>query len=164
MRIALLGALLAISFVVGSSSTAQPLTDEQQILQLEQEWSRALKKEDRGALDRILHPDFTFIEPDGSVLSRKAYLADRSNNPAIIDSFEGTKMKVVLFGTTALVTGLSKCSEHRQGKSYRFQLRWKEIWLKGPTGWKVRAGQATPVNSEWNKSFVVPTTARPRAR
>jgi hypothetical protein len=107
------------------------------------------------ALDRILSPDFTFIEPDGSVLDRTSYLADRGNNPGQTDFFEGTDMKVFLFGEVAMVTGLSKVTERRQGKTYEFQLRWKELWLKGPTGWKVRAGQATSVNPAWDKPFIV---------
>jgi hypothetical protein len=51
-----------------------PVTDERQILALEQAWVRAL--------ERIVASDFTFIELDGSLLTRDAYLTARANNPA----------------------------------------------------------------------------------
>jgi hypothetical protein len=47
-----------------------PVTDERQILALEQAWVRAL--------ERIVASDFTFIEPDGSLLTRDAYLTARA--------------------------------------------------------------------------------------
>jgi hypothetical protein len=55
-----------------------PVTDERQILALKQAWVRALETEDRAALERIVASDFTFIEPDGSLLTRDAYLTARA--------------------------------------------------------------------------------------
>jgi hypothetical protein len=55
----------------------QPLSDEKQILKLEDDWVRALKTKDRQIMDAIVAPNFTFIEPDGTVKNRDEYLADR---------------------------------------------------------------------------------------
>ena len=74
------------------------------------------------------------------------YLADRSSNASDTESFEIADVKVRVFGDSALVTGISKITERRQGNRYRFSLRWKELWVREAQNWRVLAGQATPVN------------------
>jgi hypothetical protein len=117
---------------------------------------RALEKQDREGLNKILAREFTFIEPDGSLINRDDYLADRSSNASDTESFEIADVKVRVFGDSALVTGISKITERRQGNRYRFSLRWKELWVREAGKWKVLAGQATPVNAKWGAPFVVP--------
>jgi ketosteroid isomerase-like protein len=152
MRIA---SLVVSTLVMASVYAQQPLSDEKQILKLEDDWVRALKTKDRQLLDAIVAPDFTFIEPDGTVKNRDEYLADRSSDIAAIDSFELADLKVSVFKNCALASGLSKITERRQGKRYRFSLRWKEMWLKDNGSWQVVASQATPVNPAWDAGFVI---------
>jgi hypothetical protein len=114
-----------------------------------------LIKENRKELDRILAPEFSFIEPDGSVLDREAYLADRSHNLSDTDSFEIEEVKIRVYGQSALVSGISKISERRLGRKLRYELRWKELWLKQSGKWVVVAGQATPVNPKWEDPFII---------
>ena len=152
MRIAV---LVVSTFVMASVYAQQPLSDEKQILKLEDDWARALKTKDRQILDALVASNFTFIEPDGTVKDRDEYLADRSSDIAAIDSFELADLKVSVFKNCALASGLSKITERRQGKRYRFSLRWKEMWLKDNGNWQVVASQATPVNPAWDTGFVI---------
>ena len=145
-----------IVFLAASVYPAERLSDEEQILKLEDDWVRALEKQDREGLNKILAREFTFIEPDGSLINRDDYLADRSSNASDTESFEIADVKVRVFGDSALVTGISKITERRQGNRYRFSLRWKELWVREAGKWKVLAGQATPVNAKWDAPFVVP--------
>jgi hypothetical protein len=62
---------------------------------------------------------------------------------------------VSVFGNCALASGVAKITERREGKRYRFRLRWKEMWLKDEGGWRVFASQATPVNPSWDTGFVI---------
>jgi hypothetical protein len=98
---------------------AEPLSDEKQILKLEDDWVRALVTHDRDVLDRIVAPGFTFIEPDGTVKNRAEYLADRSSNEAETESFKNSQLKVEVFGNSALASGLATIVERRDGKRYR---------------------------------------------
>ena len=120
MRASLL--IVGLAIFVAASSAERP-SDERQILALEEAWGRALVKEDRAALEGIVDADFTFIEPDGSLLDRAAYLADRGNNPGETHSFEASEMQVKVIGETALVTGLSTIDESVAGKRYKYKLR-----------------------------------------
>jgi ketosteroid isomerase-like protein len=147
---------LAVSIFVMTSVYAQRSSpDEKQILKLEDDWARALKTKDRQLLDAIVASNFTFIEPDGNVKNRDEYLADRSSDIADIESFELADLKVSVFENCALTSGLSKIAERREGKHYRFSLRWKELWLKDNGKWRVLCSQATPVNPAWDTGFVV---------
>jgi ketosteroid isomerase-like protein len=149
-------ASLAVSMLVMASVYAQqPLSDEKQIFKLEGDWARALKTKDRQLLDAIVAPNFTFIEPDGTVKNRDEYLADRSGDTADIESFEFADLKASVFENCALASGVSRITERREGKRYRFSLRWKELWLKDNGSWRVVASQATPVNPAWDAGFVI---------
>jgi len=152
----LLVALVAFPLCV---QAAEQSPDEKRILKLEDDWIRALTTHDRALLDQIVAKDFTFIEPDGTVLTREKYLADRSGNDAKVESFTSSEMKARVFGTSALVTGVAHITESRKGTRYRFSLRWKELWVKEAGRWQVLAGQATPVNPHWVKPFIVDSTA-----
>lgn len=155
MRALVLGLTICILAARALAAEA-PGADERQILALEQEWGRALETKDRATLDRIVASDFTFIEPDGSVLHRDAYLTDRVDGPAETHSFEVSEMAVRIFGDAAMVAGLSTIDESLAGKRYKYKLRWKEMWVKRSGSWQVLAGQATPVNAAWNAPFARP--------
>ncbi len=153
MKIAILAVLFAVLAI--TSCAGVPVSEEQQILKLESDWARALETRDRQLLEQIVAKDFTFIEPDGSIRTRDEYLADRSSDIADIESIELSEMKVDVYGNSALASGVGTFTERRAGKRYRFSLRWKELWLKQDGRWQVLAGQATPINPEWDRSFVL---------
>src|SRR5262249_32872342 len=106
-------------------------------------------------LNAVVARNFTFIEPDGTVKNRDEYLADRSSDIADIESFELADLKVSVVENCGLASGTSKITERRQGKRYRFSLRWKELWLKDSGKWQVVASQATPINPAWDTGFVI---------
>jgi hypothetical protein len=147
--------LVAITFMAGSSLQADNVSDEKQILKLEDDWVRAMNTKDRERLDKIIAPSFTFIEPDGTVKNRADYLADRSSDKVETEAFENVDLKVQVLGNVAIASGLAKITERRKGKSYRFTARWKEMWMKENGKWLVLTSQATPVNPNWDASFVI---------
>jgi len=134
------------------NTSSQPLSDketEKIIMGLEDQWAEALRTDNKALFDKILANNFTFIDPDGQVRDRASYLKDRSVNDRQTDSFEIADLKVTPYGNAALVSGLSTAKEIRNGKIYRFRLRWKELWIQENGQWKVVSGQGTPVNPNW---------------
>jgi ketosteroid isomerase-like protein len=142
--------------LAASANAVQTPSDEEQIRNLEDDWVRALSQHDREGLDRIVAREFTFIEPNGTIKNRQQYLADRSSHDADIKSFQNDELKVRVFGSSAVASGLAKITERRHGKCYRLILRWKELWLKTSGRWRVFASQATPVNAKWDAPFIAP--------
>jgi hypothetical protein len=101
-----------------ASAYAQgPLSDEKQILRLEDDWVRGLETRDRKLIDKILARDFTFIEPDGTIKNRDEYLADRSSDSVETEAFENVDLKVHVLGNFAVASGLAKITEPRQGEA-----------------------------------------------
>jgi hypothetical protein len=148
--------LMAIVCMAAFAARADNVSDETQILKLEDLWVRAMNTKDRQLLDKIIAPSFTFIESDGTLKNRADYLTDRSSNKVETESFENVDLKVQVLGNFAIVSGLAKITEQRQGKRYRFQARWKEMWMKDKGKWQVLTSQATPVNPKWDADFVIP--------
>jgi ketosteroid isomerase-like protein len=146
---------IAVGAVMVFAVPAAPPSDESVLLKLEDDWIRALETRDGRRLDEIVAKEFTFIEPDGTVKAREEYLADRSGDSAEIESFTSSELGVRVNGASALVTGVAHITERRNGNRYRYRLRWKELWLKQAGRWQVLAGQATPVNAEWDRSFII---------
>jgi hypothetical protein len=68
MRTSFLGSTVCVSAL--ACAAEPPLNHERQILALEETWVSALETENRAALDRVVAPDFTFIDPDGALLNR----------------------------------------------------------------------------------------------
>ena len=91
--------LVVFIFMTASTYAQEPLSDEKQILKLEDDWVQALETKDRKLLDMIVARDFTFtfIESDGTVKSRDEYLADRSSDSADIESFENVDLEARVF-------------------------------------------------------------------
>jgi ketosteroid isomerase-like protein len=145
---------LFVMLLVASANAGELRSDEKQILRLEDDWVRAMNVKDRKTLDRILAPEFTFIEPDGTIKERAEYLADRTNEVVETESFNNAGLKISLFGTAALASGVATITERHHGKRYHFSARWKELWLKRNGSWQVIASQATPVNPNWQEPFL----------
>ena len=127
--------------------------DEIEILRLEDQWVEALVHDDAKTLDRIIASDFTFIEPDGRMMDRSAYLDDRGNNANDTSSFTNDELKVRFYGKFAVVSGHAHIRESIDGKPYAYELRWQELWRKRHGRWQVLCGQGTPVNSKWIGPF-----------
>ena len=147
--------LIAIAFMTAIAAGVEKVSDEKQILQLEDDWVRAMQTKDRPVLDKIVAPGFTFIEPDGTVKNRDEYLANRAGESYENESLDNVDLKVRVLGNFAIASGLAKITERRQGKRYRFQVRWKEMWMKDQGRWQVLTSQATPVNPNWDAGFVI---------
>jgi ketosteroid isomerase-like protein len=146
---------LLVILLAASARAGELSSDQRQILRLEDEWVRAMNVKDQKALDGILAPGFTFIEPDGTMKERVEYLADRTGDVVETESFHNADLMVSVFGNAAIASGVATITERHHGKRYHFSARWKEVWLKRTGKWPVIASQATPVNPNWQAPFLV---------
>ena len=150
MRIA---TIILILILTASAFAQRRPSDKDRILKLEGDWVQALVSKDRKTLDRIIAPEFTFIEPDGTVKNRAEYLNDRSSENDITESFENVGLKVDVYGNAAVASAVARITLRQAGSRYHLLLRWKELWLKRDGKWQVIVSQATPVNPTWDQAF-----------
>jgi hypothetical protein len=63
--------LFLCALLTASGQAVEIQSDEEQILKLEEDWVRVPQKHDREGLDKIVAPEFTFIEPNGTIKDRQ---------------------------------------------------------------------------------------------
>lgn len=136
--------LTALPF--GAQNVPRFDTDEGTIVSLENAWNQATQQKDEAALKMLLGPELVYVEYDGTLMDRAAYLASvqsQSLHPARIVS---EAMKVRLYGEVALVYGIYRENGLKNGKPYSLRERFTDTWIRHGGSWMCVASQATLFN------------------
>ncbi len=138
---------LALLFV-GYSGHAQvrkesvakpPVTVEQQIRELENQWAAAIQRQDVGAMSNFIADGyFLAIGAQGGklrIVPRAAWLETLKAYET--KSFTFDDVQVHAYGGTAVVVMLctQQATVHGQDRSAQFVIT--DIWVKGENGWRV---------------------------
>ena len=102
----------------------------EEVLAAEEEWTQAHLKTDAEALDRLMHPDYTIIKPNGEVWDKKKALA--SYVPGKRDWTEaGSSGHLVrIYGNTAIVIGVWRARGVNNGEAFDYSARYTSLWVK----------------------------------
>ncbi len=119
------------------------------IAALEGAWNQAYKSGDTKALDTLLDNAIVLVNDDGSVQTKKEFLA--SVKPA--GSAAGPQeqqvapesMSVRVFGNTAIATGIFRAKGIEGKKSYVRRERFIDTWINKDGHWVCVATDATPI-------------------
>jgi hypothetical protein len=130
---------VAVPCSAQAQSNAASKSAERQLLQLEDGWARALVRRDTAMFNRHLAKDFVYTE-NADVMGKKDVLGGVVGSDTV--TWAGNEgMKVHLYGSTAVVTGiLAMKGRGKAGpfdKRYRFTDTWK--FLDGR--WQIIAAQ-----------------------
>ncbi len=93
------------------------LSDEERIRKIEEEWPKALERKDAVWLGQHTADNLVFIDADGSVLNKAAYLSKREANPDHILSDENNVDGIYIQGSLAFVHGNSHFDSCMRGSS-----------------------------------------------
>jgi ketosteroid isomerase-like protein len=118
--------------------------DERALLQIERDWTDALIKKNRSALEKILAEDFVSHGPEG-VRNKRQLLAGFMSNAFKVESAEISDMHPVVFGDTAVVHGLLTEKSKTGGKDTSGQYRWTDIFEKRDGRWQCVGSYATKI-------------------
>ena len=137
---------LAIACAVAQDNEA---TIKGKIVALEQLWNQAYKAGDTKALDSILDRDIVLVNDDGSVQTKAEFLGSVKDSPAQPTSQQQQvapeSLKVNVFGTTAIATGVMRVKGVEGGKAYNRRERFVDTWLYRGGAWVCVGTNATPV-------------------
>jgi len=142
--------LLLIPFAaVSASSQDNEATIKGKIVALEQLWNQAYKAGDTKALDSILDKDIVLVNDHGSVQTKAEFLASVKESPSQPSSQQQQvapeSLKVYVFGTTAIATGVMRVKGVEAGKSYTRRERFVDTWIYKGGSWVCVGTNATPV-------------------
>ncbi len=127
--------------------------DEQDLIQVQQEWSRAEVAGDVRTVDRILADEYVLTLSDGTLMPKAEYLRDiqSEDTRSIAMSVEGTKVR--LYGDMALVKGIVKWTEPG-GKKH--EDLFSETWLKRDGRWQCLATQQSEIETTVDSAKLSP--------
>ncbi len=119
------------------------------IVALEQLWNQAYKSGDTKALDSILDDQIVLVNDDGSVQTKREFLATvkpaSTQANAQQQQVEPDSFHVSIHGNVAIATGVMRVKGVENGKAYTRRERFVDTWLQKQGSWVCIGTNATPV-------------------
>jgi ketosteroid isomerase-like protein len=135
---------------VGLAQAQAAQSDEgAHILALDNSWNRALETNDTKALDLLLADTFLSIDIDGSMETKREFLASLKSPGYQAPAQAITEQsKVDVYGNSAVVTGIFRTQTGHKGKSVARRERFLDTWVKINDTWKCVASVAVLIPSQ----------------
>jgi ketosteroid isomerase-like protein len=118
---------------------------QSKIIALEKAWNQAYKIADTRALDALLDDAIVLVNDDGSVQTKKDFLASVRATNSQEQQVAPESMSVRVFGNTAIASGVMKVKGVENGKSYVRREQFVDTWVNKGGKWVCIATDATPV-------------------
>jgi ketosteroid isomerase-like protein len=126
-----------------AQDTAPAGADEVRILALENAWNQAVQQKDEAALKLLLGPDLVYVDYDGTIMDKAAYLASVRSQTLHAARIVSEAMKVSLYGAVAIVNGVYRENGLKNGKPYSLRERFTDTWVLQHQTWVCVASQST---------------------
>lgn len=137
VSVLLLGAALAVAWQQSTSD------DGGWVLGLEKAWNRALEEKNAKALDMVLADTFVSIDTDGSVSSKREFLASIESPDYQPSQAVTEESNVKVYGNAAVVVGIFRVKGKEKGKPYVHRERFVDTWIKSNGKWQCVATTST---------------------
>jgi ketosteroid isomerase-like protein len=127
-----------------SDKDGEKLTEAQQaILILEEEIFTAIKNQDTSALESILTDDFVYRSPGSQEVAKADFLKLSASFPHKIVSIWGEEMKVNVYGSAAVTTGLQFAkTQTGEGEEETSVVMFTDVFVKQKGKWMLSLAHA----------------------
>ncbi len=120
-----------------------PELQRQEIIILEKEAARSIQLSDGTFFRRVYSDDFAGTLSHGQPVKKSSFIDAVQSSDVKYESFNASDVKVSLYRDTAIATCLWSSRSVSKGQHISTQMRVMHVYLNGPGGWRVIAGQAT---------------------
>ena len=141
--------IVLLTIVSAGFAIAQNSADEQELIKLDKEWSAAIERGDREALNRIVADDYT---DRGGAENKTQYIEQAMKDKADDDlnlknAASAPANYAVKFkgGEMAVMTHITVGKGEYKGKSFTDYTRSIHIWMKRGGRWQVVASESNPI-------------------
>jgi ketosteroid isomerase-like protein len=117
--------------------------DQIRLLALENAWNQAAQQKDEAALKMLLGSDLVYVDHDGTVMDKTAYLACVQSQSSHAARIVSEAMKVSIYGGVAIVNGVYRENGLKNGKPYSIRERFTDTWIRQHEDWICVASQST---------------------
>ena len=144
--------LLAVGAVIAAvaarAETPAALTDEQQLLALEQEWVKAESNHDAATLERILDDQFLCRFGTAQPLGKKAFIAAVTDGPLDPTLSQTLSDQVIIInGDTAIVMETDTIRRTKDGQPMESVHRFTTTYIRRHGRWRALAEQSARVSA-----------------
>jgi len=126
--------------------SVSPGADQSRLLALENAWNQAVQQKDRIALDMLIGPELVYVDYDGKLMDRTAYLASVQSPQPRPERIINEAMNVHLYGAVAVVNGVYREVGTKNGKPYSLRERFTDTWIRHAESWVCVASHSTLIN------------------
>jgi ketosteroid isomerase-like protein len=116
---------------------AQEKSEAATVRSLELKWTESYKERNIDILSSLLSEDFVITIEDGSVYSKAGYISHSADASVRVSVAELSDLKVRMHGDTAVITGAYHEKGRSGGKTYEYQDRLTDVWMKSGGRWQV---------------------------
>ena len=129
------------------SNTGHALTDQQQLLYMEQDWNDATVKHDADWTERNYSSFATDISArTGAIENKTQAVASARSSKRIYDVLELSELQSRVEGDVGVVTGVNLArGKDEQGKAFDQRIRFTDTFIKRDGRWQVWATQGTVI-------------------
>lgn len=120
-----------------------PRSDERVIAEAERTLAAAHRTLDLTILDRLLHPDYVILQPDGTTESKAQVLASFQTGERHWELAEVDQLEIRLHGQCAVVVGRWRAAGRNGPRRSDYAARFLSIWVNDAGGWRNVAYQST---------------------
>lgn len=135
--------LIAVSLATSDVTARNHAAAEAEVRKALADIRQAMMEADIDALERLLDEDFTFIDAAGTLVRRHEIIDAFSKNVAVIDAWAYELVEVRIYGTTAVVTGISNVQQRALGRDTSGRFRFTRVLIKDGGRWRSVAMQTT---------------------
>lgn len=103
----------------------------------------AFRLGDIPALERLLAPEFTLVDPGANVQTRAEAIAEvRAGDPQY-DRFQNHSMTARIYGDTAVVQGITSLKGRSGGKPFAVDVRFTDTLVRVNGHWRIVVSHVT---------------------
>lgn len=116
---------------------------EQEIRQQETRRFEAMVRGDAAALEDILSDDLSYTHANAVFETKAEFIGKIKSGQLRYESFAPEEIRVRIYGTAGVVTGVARVRVQVKGEQLIFQLRFTDVYVKNGDRWQMVAWQAT---------------------
>jgi ketosteroid isomerase-like protein len=114
--------------------------DEEFVLRLEKELMEAIRTDDIGHLEDVLHEDLLFLAPNGQVVTKRMDLESHQRGEMVVERLAADFEEIRIAGDTATVIVVYATRGAMLGRPIEGRFRYIRIWKRNGERWQVMGG------------------------
>ena len=128
-----------------ADSAASSADAEKEVRAANEEYDRAMRQQDAGALEKLYAPNAKFIEANGRELSIAEVVAVAKSGDVKYDEGKSEGVSVQVHGDAAVVRGTWVQKGTTKGQAFLGRLRYATLYVKHDGKWLILSDQVTPI-------------------